>query len=973
MVITQHRYWRSIALAALAALGACSSESTHSPDAGGATPPPGSDAGTSSGGGVAPPPPAPQRLTFESGPVRPLALSADHARLFIANTPNASLDVLRITAHGLVAEASVKVGIDPVAVAVRSDHEVWVVNHVSDSVSIVDPSQTPPRVVRTLLVGDEPSDVVFAGNRAFITTAHRGQQRMSPDLAGVPGAGDPQLTTGGVGRADVWVFDADQLGTVLGGLPRAIVTLFGDTPRGLAVTPDGKTVYAAIFKSGNQTTATGSQLACPFGTGPCTVAGQQVPAGPPGPPTNAAGITAPQVSVILKQDAQGAWRDSRGIDWTGNVRFQLPDQDVFAIDAQTLAPTMSFAHVGTTLFNLAVNPVSGAVYVSNTESRNDLAFEGPGTFAGTTLQGHLAETRISVLSGAGQVAARHLNKHIPYGTLPAPAGVKDHSLSTPLDLVVSADGKLLYVAAFGSAKVGVFATEELEHDTFDPTTASAGYIDIAAGGPSGLALDGQGHLFVSTRFDDGVSMIDLATRTETSHVQLTNPEVATLTKGRPLLYDARATSSNGEAACASCHMFGDTDHLVWNLGNPDADLVVNPIPIRQGMFASPTINGTGDPTKLHPMKGPMATQTLLGLVNHGPMHWRGDRVSGFFGIDMHTEPPFDSALAFKNFIVAFPSLLGRDTQIAADDMQAFSDFALSMIMQPNPNRAIDNSLTATQARGRAFFVGCAGLDSLTGAPVDCSSGRPAPGTGHFSDGAAIAGLGFTCEGCHVLDPAQGMFGTNGQSSFEALPQIIKIPQLRNLYTKIGMFGHPPIPDRNDGDNGDTGAQMRGNGFEHDGSIDTLFRFLQGTVFNTSVMFGDRVGFDGGDPERLDVEQFLLAFDSDLAPVVGQQVTLDATNAAVAGPRIDLLLKRARTAFVSKTLGGNVTECDLVARGVIGGAQVTFSLAPALTPGGAITFNRDDGGPPLSDAALRALAQAPGQQLTYTALPPGWTH
>ena len=58
------------------------------------------------------------------------------------------------------------------------------------------------RVVRTLLVGDEPRDIVFAGpgrSRAFITTAHRGQN--SPV--------DPQLTTPGVGRADVWVFDAD--------------------------------------------------------------------------------------------------------------------------------------------------------------------------------------------------------------------------------------------------------------------------------------------------------------------------------------------------------------------------------------------------------------------------------------------------------------------------------------------------------------------------------------------------------------------------------------------------------------------------------------------------------------------------------------------------------------------------------------------------------------------------------------------
>ena len=30
----------------------------------------------------------------------------------------------------------------------------------------------------------------------------------------------------------------------------------------------------------------------------------------------------------------------------------------------------------------------------------------------------------------------------------------------------------------------------------------------------------------------------------------------------------------------------------------------------------------------HPMKGPMTTQSLRGMANHGPMHWRGDRTGG---------------------------------------------------------------------------------------------------------------------------------------------------------------------------------------------------------------------------------------------------------------------------------------------------------------------------------------------------------
>ncbi len=186
---------------------------------------------------------------FESGQVRPLALSPDGAHLFAVNTPGNRLEIFRIYKRGLWHIDSFPVGLEPVAVAARSNTEVWVVNHLSDSISIVDVRKPRfRRVVRTLLVGDEPRDIVFAGSnreRAFITTAHRGQNTKR----------DPQLTTPGVGRADVWVFDANQLGVSLEGDPLTVITLFTDTPRALATTPDGNLVYAAGFHTGNRTTA----------------------------------------------------------------------------------------------------------------------------------------------------------------------------------------------------------------------------------------------------------------------------------------------------------------------------------------------------------------------------------------------------------------------------------------------------------------------------------------------------------------------------------------------------------------------------------------------------------------------------------------------------------------------------------------------------------------------------------------------
>jgi len=113
---------------------------------------------------------------------------------------------------------------------------------------------------------------------------------------------------------------------------------------------------------------------------------------------------------------------------------------------------------------------------------------------------------------------------------------------------------------------------------------------------------------------------------------------------------------------------------------------------------------------------------------------------------------------------------------------------------------------------------------------------------------------------------------------------------------------------------------------------------------------------------------MMAMDTDLAPIVGQQVTLTSTNAAVAGPRITLMIQRANTNFVSKVLidlnGGPVNECELIAKLNRGGAEHGYLklLGDAFQP--------DDAGPPITDAALRAMAAVPGQEVTYTCAPPG---
>ncbi|NIQ95021.1 MAG: hypothetical protein GWN87_13055, partial [Desulfuromonadales bacterium] len=109
---------------------------------------------------------------------------------------------------------------------VLDDSTAWVVNNLSDSVSLVD--LVAGAVIDTLRVGDEPNDVVFAGGRAFVSIA---------------------------GEDKIQVFELANPDS-----PPIDVPVFGRNPRALAVSNDGSKVYAVVLRSGNRTTVVNANI-----------------------------------------------------------------------------------------------------------------------------------------------------------------------------------------------------------------------------------------------------------------------------------------------------------------------------------------------------------------------------------------------------------------------------------------------------------------------------------------------------------------------------------------------------------------------------------------------------------------------------------------------------------------------------------------------------------------------------------------
>lgn len=582
-------------------------------------------------------------VNFETAPVHPIALGPDSRTLAVCNLPDARVELFDVSTGVPIPSASVAVGMDPVTARFASSNELWVVNYISSSISIVDVQAR--NVIATLETPAGPSDVVFAGTprRAWVSCSRTNA---------------------------VIVFDPTTR-SVVGNL-----AIEGDRPRAMAVSPDGSKVYIAIFESGNGTTLLGRKLT-PKGGAPAPgpldatngpYAGQDPPpnVGMNFHPAMALTNTPPRVSHIVRRTAAGHWLDDNNADWTEWVSgtnaavssrvpgWDLPDRDVAIIDTTTTQ--VSYAQrLMNICMAIGVNPVSGEIAVVGTDGVNEKRFE-------PNLKGVFLRVELALVDPVTRTnRLRDLNAHLDYVTHTLPPAQRALGLGDPRGIEWSSDGTRAYITGMGSRNMIVVNA--------DGQRVNSQPIELSEG-PTGVALDeSRGRIYVWNRFASTISVVSINSGTVITNVPVFDPAPEVVRNGRRHLYDTREHSGLGIVSCGSCHVDARFDRLAWDLGDPGGISVTN------GGFT------------FHPMKGPMVTQTLQDIISpptfngtnfpQQPLHWRGDRRN------------------IEEFNSTFSNLLGNDVVLTSNEMAEFKGLLASISFPPNFRRTFSNTLPAS--------------------------------------------------------------------------------------------------------------------------------------------------------------------------------------------------------------------------------------------------------------------------------------
>ncbi|HIG84324.1 MAG TPA: hypothetical protein EYG40_13765 [Verrucomicrobia bacterium] len=439
----------------------------------------------------------------------PIALHQN--RLFVANTPSDTVDVINTKTRKVVRRISV--GVDPVSISVRPDgKEVWVANHISDSVSIIDNDRTSPTFLRVIATVqdfdpntstrfDEPVGIAFANNtKAYIALS-------SENKIAVIDVATRQIKK----RLNITAQD-----------PRAITVR------------DGR-LYVIPFESNNKTQLSGGYKIdgelVTFNAHEHSIANNNV-------------LSLGHVTDIVKHP-------------------RVPDRDLYVFDTKTDKLIRTVDTLGTLLYGLAVDS-KGSVFIAQTDARNDINGR-----AGTKKHGlkelenraFLNQITKVRLGGNGSEKPRFINLE----PLPPKHPEPGQSLATPFAIQISNDDSTLVVTAAGSDKVF----------TVDTKSGNVmGRVKVESA-PRGIALESSStgklsQAWILNSVANSVSLVDVSDPHNLSvkaKITLEDPTHPVFKRGR-IAFNKASASTTETFSCASCHPDGHTDQLLWVLKTP---------------------------------------------------------------------------------------------------------------------------------------------------------------------------------------------------------------------------------------------------------------------------------------------------------------------------------------------------------------------------------------------------------------------
>ncbi len=461
---------------------------------------------------------------------------------------------------------------------------------------------------------------------------------------------------------------------------------------------------------------------------------------------------------------------------------RLNDHDLFRItgDGQVLPVATD---MGTILFASGINPATGELWQLGTEAKN----KGPKSRGEPTLRGDFLSNRVSIASlEPDRVVAParviELDDADPYTS-----GVqfdRTRSVGQPYALSFDSRGNA-YVAGLLSANVtqlsksGEFVREW----------------DVGAI-PRAVLVDPAGaYAYVYSWGDNRVERYELDADQAYLSAALSvgfDPTPEMQKAGRKLFFDA-SFSMHGNVSCASCHVETETDMLAWDLSDLPFD-----------------------------DKGPLVTQTLRGIGDQFPLHWRGERKT------------------LRDFNAAFDALLGgtRLDTTPGGEFDQFEAYVKSLEQPANPgtppNRMVDADHTGN------------GGDAIRGQDEFFNA------------------VGENCVSCHATPTGTSNEPMLSASETEGLErrQHMVVPSFNGLWRK-----EQPTLETVSLTNGRTSQRpTNGSGLLSAGASPNLRNFL--TNF-----------FQLGPQQVLDVEAFLRQLDSGLAPVVHRAWLLNESNVA----------------------------------------------------------------------------------------------